>query len=87
MARVLRSGVASRPVGHRELSGRAPLGAVGQAGVEVVSPCLLHEAAQPVGVTCTTMRRAHSAQKRGGSMTPRRDAQAAWSVSSAGFPQ
>jgi hypothetical protein len=31
------------------------------------SPCLLHRAVQPVGVTCTTIRRAQWAQYRGGS--------------------
>ena len=31
------------------------------------SPCLLHRAVQPVGVTCTTIRRAHRGQYRGGS--------------------
>ena len=34
----------------------------------VVTPCSTHRAVQPVGSTCTTIRRRHFAQYRGGSM-------------------
>lgn len=38
----------------------------------MVSPWRLQRAVQPSGVTWTTMRRAHSAQYRGGSIMDRR---------------
>lgn len=51
----------------------------------VRSPCRLQRAVQPVGVTCTTMRRAQAGQNRGGS-SARRPAQRACSPSADGFP-
>lgn len=48
---------------------RVPVGALDAVGSapEVVSPCRLHLAVHPVGVTWTTIRRAHRGQYRGGS--------------------
>jgi hypothetical protein len=57
----------------------------GVAVLLVRSPCLLHRAVQPEGVTCTTMRRAQSGQNRGGS-SARRSAQRGCSPSATGFP-
>src|SRR5690606_4294414 len=52
-----------------------------------VTPCLLHLAVQPNGVTCTTMRRAHSAQNRGGSSRARGLSQTSCTGSARGLPQ
>ncbi|HEV8557982.1 MAG TPA: hypothetical protein VGR06_16515 [Actinophytocola sp.] len=38
-----------------------------RGSAEEYSPCRLHRADHPDGVTCTTIRRAHTEQNRGGS--------------------
>ena len=52
---------------------------------DVRTPCRLHVAVQPTGVTCTTIRRAQSGQYRGGSSS-RRAAQRSWPSAAAGSP-
>jgi hypothetical protein len=46
-------------------------GSTAYALVDFRSPCRLHRAVHPVGVTCTTIRRAQSGQYRGGSSSRR----------------
>ena len=61
------------PPGSRRLSGLS-----GTRQPVTLTPCSTQRAVQPVGSTCTTIRRRHLPQYRGGSM-PRRSAQAPWS--------